>query len=239
MALDHALRDLAEQDGSTVIRLYRWSTSTVSFGANESATRHWNRGALEHAGVPVVRRPSGGRAVWHDQDDLTYAYTGPLATFGAQQSAYHAIHECLAAALTRVGLDATLAPAPARLPGLRRGACFDVAVGGEVVVGEIKVIGSAQVVTRRALLQHGAIARATRPARLDRFRIDASPDEHAAAAVPVMPILPSAEDVSAAIVQEWLDRGARMVDPELTARANLASVQHLARYRDPLWTWRR
>ncbi|MES2304164.1 MAG: hypothetical protein V4558_01580 [Gemmatimonadota bacterium] len=238
MAVDHALRDLAEAERSDVLRLYQWSTSTVSFGANESAARHWQRDALERAGVPTVRRPSGGRAVWHDEDDLTYACAGPLTTYGAPQVAYRTIHEWLAAALARLGIAATLAPPPSRLPGLRRGACFDVAIGGEVIVGGGKVIGSAQVLSPLALLQHGAIARAARTTTLARFRAGSNADSDEAAPH-VVPILPAAAALSAAIVQEWLDRGARMIDPELTARANLASVKHVARYRDPLWTWRR
>lgn len=237
MALDHALRDLAERDGECTLRLYTWSGSTISFGANEAAARHWDRDAIERTAVPVVRRPSGGRAVWHDADDLTYAVTGPLTLLGGLQEAYASIHRRLASALRRIEIAATIAPAPPRLPGLRRGACFDVAVGGELLVGGVKVIGSAQVASRTALLQHGAIARADRSALLAGYAHDASalaaPEHH------VTPILPDANTVANAIAAEWLAAGAREIDTELTTRANAASVQYVERYRDPAWTWRR
>jgi lipoate-protein ligase A len=238
MALDHALRDLADHDGTSVLRLYRWSTNTISFGANEAANRHWSRSAIEAAAMPVVRRPSGGRAVWHDADDLTYAITGPLSPFGGVQAAYHSIHQRLAAALGRLGVVATLAPAPPRLPGLRRGACFDVAVGGEVLVEATKVIGSAQVITRETLLQHGAIARADHSAQLAAFELRESLDV-SRPLTPTSSILPEVTSIGAAIAAEWSAAGAVPIELELTERANAATVQYIGRYRDPLWTWRR
>lgn len=238
MALDHALRDLADAGGVTVLRLYQWSASTISLGANEAATRHWNRAALEGAAVPLVRRPSGGRAVWHDVLDLTYAFTGPLGPTGGIQAAYQMIHQRLAAALARLGVVAALAPPPPRLPGLRRGACFDVAVGGEVLVGGTKAIGSAQAVTRTALLQHGAIARIDHASQLARYQLH-EPASVALKAAVTSPILPEAAAIAQVIVAEWSDAGAQLIEPELTTRANAASLQHVARYRDPLWTWRR
>ena len=87
MAHDETLQSRAATDGTVVLRLYRWNRDTVSFGANEAAARHWSRTALEADAVPCVRRPTGGRAVWHAADDLTYAWTGPVATFGGQRPA--------------------------------------------------------------------------------------------------------------------------------------------------------
>lgn len=235
MALDQVLRDRADADGTSVLRLYQWSEDTISFGANEAAARHWDRDRIEAAAVPAVRRPTGGRAVWHAGSDLTYALTGPLLPFGGVQPAYHLIHRALAGALGRLGLPARLAPPPPRLPGLRRGACFDVAVGGEVLIGDIKVIGSAQVITRGALLQHGAIARGDGLAHLARFARDGT----GGATSNAWPVLPSAAEIANAIEVEWCDRGARQVSDELTRWADTASVQQQERYCDPLWTWRR
>ena len=134
MSLDRALLDWVADHDIVVIRLYRWLTDSISFGANESALRHWDRQALEVSGVPIVRRPSGGRAVWHAAEDLTYAVTAPLQRFGGQLAAYRLIHERMAFALENLRLQAATAASPARLPGLAAGSCFDVAVGGEVLV---------------------------------------------------------------------------------------------------------
>jgi lipoyl(octanoyl) transferase len=235
MALDHALRDRADTDGTAILRLYQWSEDTISFGANEAANRHWDRSRIEAASIPTVRRPTGGRAVWHAATDLTYAVTAPLAALGGLQPAYVMIHRALAAALSRLGVAARLAPAPPRLPGLRRGACFDVAVGGEVMIGSTKVIGSAQVVTRGALLQHGELARGDRLAPLARFGKGVG----VAAIESAWPVLPAAAVIADAIEAEWGSAGATAAPGELTAWADAASVQHMERYCDPLWTWRR
>lgn len=234
MALDHALRDRADADGTAVLRLYQWSEDSISFGANEAACRHWDRERIEAQGIPTVRRPTGGRAVWHDTSDLTYAVTGSTVAFGGVRAAYESIHRGLAAAFGCLGHTAVLAPAPRQLPGLRRGACFEVAVGGEVMIGGTKVIGSAQVVSRDALLQHGAIARGDRLLPLTHYgrdgKVKATPDR--------WPVLPTATLIAEAIIAEWATRGGRIISRELTAWADAASVKHKERYCDPLWTWR-
>lgn len=156
MALDQALLDEASRSGRAFVRLYRWSPPCLSFGRNEPATRRYDPAAIERLGIDVVRRPTGGRAVWHNQE-VTYAVAAPVAAFGSLRESYQAIHERLAAALRRLGVPATLAPDPdARVP-LESGACFAQAVGGEVVVGGRKLVGSAQVRQGGAFLQHGSI----------------------------------------------------------------------------------
>lgn len=234
MAIDHALLDRAESDGTTVLRLYCWAGGSISFGANEAALGHWDRDLIERRAIPCVRRPTGGRAVWHDADDLTYAVTGPLADFGGLKLAYQEIHARFARRLGDIGLATALAPAPDRLPGLAAGACFDVAVGGEILHGVRKVIGSAQVTQGAALLQHGAIARADRLPALNRYRRSPPP----ASTQPAIADLPPVPQLAAALLGDWLDRGALPAPGELTAWAEAASVKH-ARYRGPDWTWRR
>ena len=235
MAIDHALLELAAADGIPVLRLYRWECDTISFGTNEAALATWDRARLESAGPPCVRRPTGGRAVWHASDDLTYSVVGPIGALGELQQAYRAIHERIAVAFTTLGLAAHLAPRPHRLPGLRPGACFDVAVGGEVLINGRKVVGSAQVAQAGAMLQHGAIARADRLGVLGRFR-RGLPGGDAPAAEPD---LPSAEVLAEAIAAAWRAVGAMAASTELTVRAELMSMKHLEHYQDPAWTWRR
>jgi len=235
MAIDRTLADRAARDGTIVYRLYRWERSSVSFGANEAACRTWNRAAIDRAGVPCVRRPTGGRGVWHDRDDLTYAVTAPAAALGGLRLAYRAIHDQLARALGRLELDASVAESSGSRPTLRPGACFDLAVGGEVLVGGRKAIGSAQALFGPALLQHGAIARRDRQSCLARFRLDRSGDHEAE------PVLewPPVETVADAIVSEWRAAGIRPVPPELQVAAESDAGTWGAQFRDDRWTWRR
>ncbi len=156
MAIDETLLRLAEADGAGVLRLYRWAPACLSFGRHEPARWRYRRDRIAERGLDVVRRPTGGRAVWHDAE-LTYAVAAPAAAFGTLRETYLAIHRTLAYALSELGLAAALAPAPARAAAPDAGACFASPAGGEVVAGGRKVVGSAQLRTRTAFLQHGSV----------------------------------------------------------------------------------
>ena len=87
MALDDALLETADADGLCVLRLYAWDPPTLSFGRNEPALRRYDRDAIAQRGLATVRRPTGGRAVWHHRE-VTYAVTAPVATFGSLRDTY-------------------------------------------------------------------------------------------------------------------------------------------------------
>ncbi len=156
MSIDNALLRRA-QEGEAFLRLYRWDPPCLSFGRNEPATTRYDRDQIRELGLDAVRRPTGGRAVWHD-DELTYAVAAPNETFGSLRESYIAIHQMLAAALGRLGVAAALADRKSgRAPRPSAGACFALPVGGEVIVAERKLVGSAQVRTGKAFLQHGSL----------------------------------------------------------------------------------
>ncbi len=133
MALDQGLLDLARGTSAGFLRLYRWDPPCLSFGRNEPALRRYDRERIERLGLDVVRRPTGGRAVWHAAE-LTYAVAAPLAAFGSTSRAYRAIHQLLAAALAGLGVETVPAPTPRRPVSLASGPCFSQAVGGELLV---------------------------------------------------------------------------------------------------------
>lgn len=155
MAIDQALLERAERQGESWLRLYQWSPFCLSFGRHEPAIRRYDRDRITALGVDTVRRPTGGRAVWHAQE-LTYAVAAPGVRFGSLRAAYLEIHHMLADALRGLGLTPSLAP-PARTPALDAGACFSRPAGGEIMVEDRKVVGSAQFRQGSALLQHGSI----------------------------------------------------------------------------------
>lgn len=238
MALDMALLDLSAQQHEGFLRLYQWAPHCLSFGCHEPARSRYDRAVIDRLGLDVIRRPTGGRAVWHGRE-LTYAVTAPTAAFGPLQVAYHAIHETVRRALTSLGADATLAPPPNRTTGLDAGACFAQPVGGEIMVDGRKVVGSAQMRRGDVFLQHGSIlldddqqlvAQVTRgdppagtEAPLNRLL-------HAPVAVRDL------ADAVAAAARPWSDEWQE--DDRHDERAERVAV-HGDRFRSSEWTWRR
>lgn len=156
MAIDEAL--LREACfGGAFLRLYRWDPPCLSFGRNEPARTRYDLERIRALALDAVRRPTGGRAVWHDAE-VTYAVAAPVATWGSLRETYVAIHAMIARGLARLGVTATLADRPRHgHPGVGIGACFASPAGGEVVVEGRKLVGSAQVRVGNAFLQHGSI----------------------------------------------------------------------------------
>lgn len=156
MALDAALLLDAEREGTCALRLYAWDPPTLSFGRNEPALRRYDRDRIAARGLAVVRRPTGGRAVWHHRE-VTYAVAAPSSVFGSLRDTYREIHAMLADALTSLGAAVLLA-ADRPADGVGAGACFASAAGGEVMaLRGGKVVGSAQVRGDGAFLQHGSV----------------------------------------------------------------------------------
>ncbi len=234
MALDRGMLDVALRHEVVLVRLYCWRRDTISFGANESALRHWNRSTIDQAGLATVRRPTGGRAVWHATDDLTYSWAGLSGGHAGVRERYREVHRLLAEAISP---EAALAGSPARLPGLAAGACFDVPVGGEVLLEGRKVIGSAQAAIGAGLLQHGAVAREDRSSLLAPFRTGSAPSVQSPGNAT---ILPPVSDLAQMILTRWADDGAvPLDDPGMLAELHAAAGGHLDHFSDPAWTWRR
>ncbi len=174
MALDAALLEAVSAGASPpTLRLYAWLPPAVSLGRHQPDPDTEALARLAALGAEWVRRPTGGRAVWHGPpvEELTYAIVAPLHGAGLEGSlaaSCRRIHAGLAAGLERLGADVTLAP-PARRRAPRptsRVACFATSAPSEVMVGGRKLIGSAQRRARRALLQHGSLPLAGDPARV-------------------------------------------------------------------------
>lgn len=164
MAADAALLAEVERGASPPsLRLYAWDPPTVSLGFHQPDPSPAEAARIAALGLAWVRRPTGGRAVYHGprEAELTYAIAARLGEAGfpaAPGDAYRWIHAVIADALTRLGARVALATRRrARLRPASRRACFAASVPGEITAGGRKLVGSAQRRARRALLQHGSI----------------------------------------------------------------------------------
>jgi lipoate-protein ligase A len=154
MAVDEALLASAAEAEQASLRLYTWRGPWLSLGYAQILSSE-RRSRCSAAGVRVVRRPSGGRAVLHGRD-LTYAVAAPASWFPPElEASYRLVSGAILAALARLGISAHRAQA-----GRARGPqfdCFAEPAREEVVVEDRKLVGSAQRRTGEALLQHGSI----------------------------------------------------------------------------------
>jgi len=234
MAIDQALLDEVDRrSGVAYLRLYRWDPACLSFGRNEPAGSRYDRATIERLGLDVVRRPTGGRAVWHD-DEVTYAVAAPVAAFGCLRDSYQAIHQRLARALRALGLDATLAATGARPGALSAGACFAQPVGGEVLVRGRKVVGSAQVRQGNAFLQHGSILLGGSQEMVARVSRNGAAPSGAGSLSEALGRRVEFDEVAHAIADTWPD-GGEAVHREPSAHPSI----RLSAFLDPSWTWRR
>lgn len=160
MAVDEAIFRAVEDGASPpTLRFYRWDPPAVSLGFGQPAARSVNQHVLAREGVELVRRPTGGKAVLHD-DEVTYSVCAHHKDFPGGRDlldAYRVLAEAFAAGLARLGVAASLVPRRRGSLRSKTAVCFAVPASYELVVGGLKVLGSAQRRTRRGFLQHGSL----------------------------------------------------------------------------------
>lgn len=163
MATDVFLADSARRTGELILRFYTWDKPTLSLGFHQTISND----ALDRCsrwGIPVVRRPTGGRAVLHDRE-LTYCIAIPSdhPLFARRRGdLFQRVGRIFVEAAARMGLKAELVRSGIggdKLHSLRKGSplCFDSLSRWEVRLEGRKWIGSAQRFLPGVLLQHGSI----------------------------------------------------------------------------------
>lgn len=163
MAIDKSLLN-GVSDGTSpeTVRVYGWKPPAVSIGYSQAVEKELDLEAIRAACVDVVRRPTGGRAVYHS-GELTYSVAGRAGAWPLGRTiseAYGAIAQALLAGLAGMGIEASLAPASAGTDGRGPGPsppCFVSSGRFEIVVDGRKLIGSAQRRSKGGVLQHGSL----------------------------------------------------------------------------------
>lgn len=192
-AIDEALLEsrLGGHSGDT-IHLYRRRPPSVSIGYFQSARQVADLEACHRDGVPLVRRISGGGAIFTDEHQLVYALTWkPPAPIKAEEGLAMACG-AVVRALHRLGVEG------ARMSGVN-----------DVLVGEGKVSGSAQVVRRGVHLVHGTVLVDADMVALERYLLPQEPGGRRAPATRVTTLAailgdPPPMDVVKAVVVEEL-----------------------------------
>lgn len=246
MAVDEALMESGRR-GEVTVRFYEWEPGCLSFGRNQTAAGQYDAAEARERGIDVVRRPTGGRAVYHCKE-LTYSVSAPVDAWGSLRDAYCRINHALATGLQSLGTPVVCAGSgPATTPRPTARACFRDPLPGEVTANGRKLVGSAQWRDGTALLQHGSILMVNEQHVTEDLRVQT------AAAAPGLAAHTGAialDDLLEAIppVNELVASLAGGFESEFQVAVKTGSLDdredalaraRLEHYLDPTWTWRR
>ncbi len=135
------------------LRVYQWNPKAISIGYHQSEN-DFNLEKLSASGVDIVRRPTGGQAIFHSHE-LTYSVVTHLEN-KSLHTLYHEINTALLNAVRRLGIDAELVNSN-ELSKLNSDniPCFATSAKSEIQFEGKKLIGSAQRRYGNVVLQQG------------------------------------------------------------------------------------
>jgi len=250
MAIDEAIfRENQRLESPPTLRFYGWQPPAVSLGYFQDFDKEVNEEFCREKRIDIVRRPTGGKAVLH-QNDLTYSLVArgdhPLFPRGILGT-YLVISRCIINSLLRIGIDAQMETGHRYLEcDDLKAFCFSVPSQYEILVKGRKICGSAQVRSNGSFLQHGSIlldfdpetiwasismGNLARTAYLDHLRDSV---------ISVNDLLESritADDFSSIVKESFEDvLNIKLCEGELTAREECLKERLLEeKYRTDLW----
>jgi len=142
MGLDEALlRSVAEGKSLPTLRFYGWTPAAVSIGYFQGLEEEVDSAACRASGIDVVRRITGGGAVFHHHE-VTYSIILPLGHPLARRNileSYRLLLGGIVEGMSLLGITAEFAPI------------------NDIVTGGKKISGNAQTRKLGCILQHGTI----------------------------------------------------------------------------------
>lgn len=141
MGIDEAISESVAAGGPPTMRFWRWNPSAVSVGYFQCILDEVDVDLCKQSGVDVVRRRTGGGAVYHDYNgEITYSVIAPENIFPRNIiESYKMICGWIISGLNNLGVSAEFKPI------------------NDIVVGGKKISGNAQTRRGGVLLQHGTI----------------------------------------------------------------------------------
>ena len=162
MAVDEALlRAFQRQGDLPIFRAYRWSPAAISLGRFQEIDQDIYPKTCVERGVDIVRRITGGGAIFHDHE-LTYSLVcgrHHLGTMTVKES-FKALCSFLVQTYRDLGLNARYAlDAAGDDPaiGLKTVHCFAGREPYDILVDQAKLGGNAQRRLKDIVFQHGSI----------------------------------------------------------------------------------
>ena len=198
--------------------------NTVVIGQNQNAEAEIHRGFVEEHGIRVVRRATGGGAVYHDLGNLNYSFI--TAAGDAERLTMERFTRPVVEALRGLGLDA------------------EASGRNDILVSGRKVSGTAQRLSRGRILHHGTLLFDANPAMVA-GALNADPEKFRSKSTKsvrsrvgnIRDFLPEDMDLPAfwAYLKEALSP-AGLTPGALTAE-ELAAVEQLRQEKYANWEW--
>jgi lipoyl(octanoyl) transferase len=179
MAIDEHLLLRHGQSGGPVLRVYGWRPPAITLGRYQG-TEYIDLDACGEDGVAVVRRITGGGAIFHD-NEVTYSLVWPDAGMD-MPGGIDRTFEMLNAFIMETYKSLGLRPVYAKDSDAKKYAsgrahfCFSGYENYDILIEGRKIGGNAQRRIRGSVLQHGSIPLGLDVARVQRYfreRIDA------------------------------------------------------------------
>ena len=166
MAVDEYLFQQALSLPSRIyLRLYSWNEGAITFGYNQNIKKAVIHDKL--GSTPLIRRVTGGRALYHDPSELTYAIIVNRENLnnekitGSLNQTSQSISEALMSFLRELEIRSHYvrhsADSKRGLKFFHSAPCFESASKYEIISDEKKIIASAQRRITNSFLQHGSI----------------------------------------------------------------------------------
>ncbi|MBN2057674.1 MAG: lipoate--protein ligase family protein [Candidatus Saganbacteria bacterium] len=158
----------------STLRIYSWQPKCISYGYSQNIEQELEVVKARQLGWDIVKRPTGGGIVFHNEAEVTYsvvtALDDPKLPDGLIPS-YKKLSEAVVWALNSINVPASIRAQnlPAACLPARQGKagteprtqnpslCFAVPAEYEIVVAGRKIVGAAQKRGRGSLLQQGSI----------------------------------------------------------------------------------
>lgn len=154
MAIDEAILNLhLAGKCPPTLRFYGWEPPSISFGYAQKVSQT-TVDKVKEQGLGVVRRPTGGRAVLHE-GELTYCFVASTQLDGSIQKAYKQICQAFIDGIARLGVNIELGRSDSAYKSHED--CFEATTQADLHYQGKKLIGSAQLRRKEAVLQHGSV----------------------------------------------------------------------------------
>lgn len=158
MASDTAMfKDFESDNISPTLRIYSFKRPSVTLGYSQKAEEELDIALCKKLGIDHAKRPTGGGILFHTREDIAFGLIIPES----EEHALSISSLALVDFLSSLGISADVLPQKkgACLPA-RQGQpryCFSYPSRNEIAVSGKKIVGLAQKVGKRGVLQQGAI----------------------------------------------------------------------------------